>query len=111
MARKAKTEPIDVEALLDSLERREKPPLSRMSTSAGLTEAPLTNPSGDGLGVGALAGGGFAHLARELVQVRRRCVERILALELGTKRDLQEFRGGESASLQLVVQIIRQVHL
>jgi hypothetical protein len=88
-------------------DRRVKPPLSRTSTSAGLTEASLANSAGDGVGVGTLAGGGFAHLGGEFVEIGGGFVERILAFELGTKSDLQELGRRESASLQLIVKIIR----
>ena len=59
-------------------DRRVNPPLSTMSTSAGLTETPLANPSGDGVGVCALTGGRLAHLRGKFLEIRLARVEGVL---------------------------------
>jgi hypothetical protein len=82
-----------------------------MSISTGLAEAPLAYSSGDRIGIGELPGGGSADLGGEFLEIRRCLVERILPFELGAERYLQEFRRWQSASLQLIVEIIGQIHL
>ena len=79
--------------------------------SPGLAEAPFAYSSGDRIGVGALPGGGSADLGGEFLDIRRCLVERILPFEFGAERDLQELRRWQSASLQLIMEIIRQIHL
>lgn len=79
--------------------------------STCLAEAPFTYSSGDRVGVGALAGGGFADLGGEFLEIRRCFVECILAFELGAECDLQELGRRQPASLQLIMEIIRQIHL
>jgi hypothetical protein len=92
-------------------DRRVNPPLSTMSTSAGLTETPLANPAGDGSSVCALALGRFAHLRSKLLEIRRGRVEGVLALQFSAKSDLQQLGCWKSAPLQFVVEIVWQVHL
>jgi hypothetical protein len=59
----------------------------------------------------ALAAGGFADLASEFSKVGGCLVERVPAFEFGAKRDLQKLRCWKPASLQLIMQIIGQIHL
>ncbi len=92
-------------------DNRVKPPLSRINTSARLTEASLTNASGDGVRVRPLAAGRFADLGGKLLKIGGRLVERVLPLEFGTECDLEQLRRRQPSPLQLIVKIVGQVHL
>ena len=55
-------ERMSASASLVRVDSRVTPPLSSTSMSAGLPEASIANPSGDGVGMCALADGRLAHL-------------------------------------------------
>ena len=87
-------------------ESRENPPLSTTSTSAGLSETPLADASGDRVGVADVAGRRFADLCSEFVEVCLGRVERILPFEFGTECDLEQFGRRQPTSFELVVQFV-----
>ncbi len=54
---------------------------------------------------------GLANLGDEFIEVLVRFSERILSFQLGTKRDLEKLRGWKVALLELIMEVIGQVHL
>jgi len=92
-------------------ESLEKPPLSRTSTSTGSTEFACAYATCDGVSLCPLASGRFANFGGELVEVLGRGVECVQSFEFGPQRNLKQFRCWQSAPLQLVVEIVGEIHL
>ncbi len=54
---------------------------------------------------------GLADLGDEFIEVLVGFSERVLSFQLGTKRDLEKLRGWKVALLELIMEVIGQVHL
>ena len=79
--------------------------------SADAIELMIADASDDCVGMRVLARSWFADLGRELSEVHIRGVERLSALEFCTDGDLEELRGREAATLELLIEVVREVHL
>lgn len=90
---------------------RVTPPLSRTSTSDCLIEVAIPDLSNDRFGPGPVASGGFAYLGLQLGKVLLRGVQSLPTLNLSPHRDLEQLGRRQVAPLQLVIQLIREVHL
>ncbi len=106
---------------------RSVPPGSAIATTSASTAEPLRasrrsststivgtiggHRTCDGVGLRLPSGARFPHLDDEFFEVPGSLVERVLAFELGAQRDLEEFGGWQAALLQLVMEVIGQVHL
>ncbi|MEZ5297820.1 MAG: hypothetical protein R2697_16530 [Ilumatobacteraceae bacterium] len=74
-------------------------------------ERPIPDAPSDGIGRCPLTLARLSDLSGEFFEVLVCLSECILAFQLCAQRNLQEFRGGEVALLQLFVEIVGQVHL
>ncbi|MFV0308963.1 MAG: hypothetical protein ACK5OX_14600 [Desertimonas sp.] len=74
-------------------------------------ERPIPDAPSDGICGCLLALAWLSDLGGEFFEIPVRFSEGILALQLGAQRNLQEFRSRQVALLQLLVEIVGQVHL
>ncbi len=73
---------------------------------AGLVELTIADASHDRVGARLLTRCGLADFGGEFGEVVVGCVEYVATFEFGTHRNLEQFRGGEIAAFQLVVEVI-----
>lgn len=53
----------------------------------------------------------LAHLGHEFGEVPIRLIERVLSFEFGTKGDLKKLRSWQTALLELIMEVVGQIHL
>ena len=78
---------------------------------AGLVELAIADAPHDRVGAGLLTRCWFADFGGEFGEVVIGCVEYVATFEFGTHGNLEQFRGGEIATFQLVVEVVWKVHL
>jgi len=69
------------------------------------------DPASDGLRAGTILWCRLAHLCEQTGQVGIGLAEQILAAYLGTNRFLQKFRRRQVPPFDLLVEIVRKIHL
>ena len=103
---------INAAARLPRAARRLTPPESRTSTSSARGSGhPLRKSSCDCLRSRGFARGRLPDFGYQFLDVAVRFREQVLATDLGCESFLQQFRGREASRLQLLVEIVREVHL
>lgn len=85
--------------------------IEHQHASTDSVERAVPDASCDCIRSGLLPHAGLADLGGEFFEVSVCFGKRVLAFQLGTKRDLQELRGREVALLELFVKIVGQIHL
>ena len=78
---------------------------------AGLVELTIADASHDRVGSRLLTHCWFADFGDEFREVIVGCVEYVATFEFGTHGNLEQFRGGQIAPLELVVEGVWKVHL
>jgi hypothetical protein len=94
--------------------RREARQSSAVEYQHGSTdsiEQAIPDASCDCIRCGPLPVAGLSDLSNQLVEVPIRLGERVLSLQLGPKCDLQKLRGRKVALLELLMEVVGEVHL